>query len=507
MWTVRDALFNGTDAGRPALGAMLLAMLWMMGGLPASAQDATPAGPAAPAAGPKVSAAPADSRVGPVLADDRAPMPPPGPGGPMPPGERIPSQWYEAGYQATFLGQNLYRFRSPYQGSNSLRSRTEFEETNSHTAYLGVRPTRRLDLYLNPEWSRGRGISGTVGLAGYTSGEVIRAGIKEEIVLARSFGRWTVPVGKREEKVEAGENQIAGTRPAHRLVLTAGKLASTDLFDVNRYANNARTQFMNWTLITNGAYDYNADTRGYSRGLALEWAHPDGALRLGSFQMPTVANGPNLAGDLLHNRGDQIEGEVHPHLLRARHSPLVLRLLGYRNLAHMGNYRDALALARRAGTTPDITAVEKKGAVKYGFGLNFEQALGDEGNTGVFGRLGWDDGATETFAFTECDRTLSLGGQVSGAHWRRPQDHWAVGLVQNGLAAAHRDYLAAGGIGFQLGDGRLRYGPEQILETYYAYAVTRTVAFSPDYQWIRHPGYNRDRGPVSVFSFRVHWEF
>jgi hypothetical protein len=485
---------------------VLLAMFWCFGGLRASAQDTRSPAPVAPSSlEPSVSCQ-VPPRAG-TASNPEAPARSAASPAPAPPKPKAPAPWYEIGYQFTYIGQSLYRFRSPYQGPNSLRSHDEFEETNSQTVYLGVRPTRRLELYLNPEWSRGKGVGGAIGLAGYTSGEVIRAGIKEEIVLARYFGRWTVSVGKGEEDVEAGENQIPGSRPAHRLVFTAGKLASSDLFDVNRYANNARTQFMSWTLTSNGAYDYNADTRGYTLGIALEWAHPDWALRLGSFQMPTAANGPNLASDLSHNRGDQIEAELHPHLLGSAHAPLIVRLLGYRNLAHMGSYRAALALAQTTNTTPDITAVERKGAVKYGFGLNFEQPLADDGNTGLFARLGWDDGQTESFAFTECDRTISLGGQVSGARWRRPQDHWAIGLVQNGLSDAHRDYLAAGGIGFQLGDGRLHYGPEQILETYYSFQVTRTVTFSPDYQFIRHPGYNRDRGPVPVGAFRVHWEF
>lgn len=484
-----------------------VALPWLLIGRPAAAQSSS-----RPVS--DVSAAPSDSRASvPSAAALTAPGCTPGDGGSqetLPPSTaRKPAStpWYEVGFQTTLIGQNLFKFRSPYAGKNSLRSRGELKETDSYTLFLGVRPARAFELYVNPEWVRGKGIGGGAGLAGYTNGEVLRAGVKPEPVLARYFGRWIVPTGRGTESVEAGENKIPGPLPAHRLVLTAGKIAVTDLFDVNSYANSTRTQFMNWALINNAAYDFAADTRGYSRGVALEWLHPGGAVRLGSFQMPTVANGIKLAGDLIHNRGDQMEVELHLRLLGGKQMPAVFRLLGYRNLAHMGRYRAALALARQTGTTPDITAVEKKGAVKYGFGLNFEQALGDDGNTGVFGRWGWNDGRTESFAFTECDRTFCLGGQLSGARWHRPQDRWALALVQNELSAAHRDYLAAGGSGFQLGDGRLRYGPEQILETYYSYRLTSRATLSPDYQFINHPGYNRDRGPVSVFSFRVHWEF
>jgi carbohydrate-selective porin OprB len=263
---------------------------------------------------------------------------------------------------------------------------------------------------------------------------------------------------------------------------------------------------MNWTLINNGAYDYAADTRGYTQGIAAEWVHPDWALRIGSFQMPTEANGPSLSGDLIHSRGDQVEVELHPRLLRHR-DPMVMRITGYRNFARMGTYREALALAQQTGGVPDITAVRQRGNVKYGFLLNFEQPLGDDGNTGLFGRYGWDDGATESFAYTEVDRSACLGGQLSGARWHRPKDHLALGLVQNDLSGAHKDYLAAGGLGFILGDGKLNYGPERIIETYYNYQVANPLTLSLDYQFIANPGYNQDRGPVSVLSVRVHLEY
>ncbi len=426
------------------------------------------------------------------------------PGAPnLPPRALLP---YELGFQATLIDQQLFRFHSPYEGPNSLRSRNENEKSDTYTLYLGVRLTQGLEAYVNPEMARGNGISEALGLAGYTNGDVIRnPTLGQQPYLARYFLRETIATGQGEEKIEPGENQIEGLRPRHRLVLTFGKVGTNDIFDTNSYANNTRTQFMNWALINNGAYDYAADTRGYTQGFAAEWVNPDWALRLGSFQMPTEANGPNLSGDLIHSRGDQMEVELHPHLLR-KQSPFVMRLLAYRNFARMGSYREALALAAQTHTTPDITAVRKRGAVKYGFGLNFEQPLGDDGNTGLFGRYGWDDGATESFAYTEIDRTFCLGGQLSGARWHRPEDHLAIAFVQNDLSAAHRDYLAAGGLGFLLGDGKLNYGSEQIVETYYSYQLAKPLALSLDYQFINHPGYNRDRGPVSVLSLRLHLE-
>ena len=419
------------------------------------------------------------------------------------PGAVLP---YEVNFQATLIDQNLFKFRSPYSGPNSLRARSENEKSDTYTLYLGVRLFKVFEAFLNPEMARGNGISQAVGLAGFTNGDVIRnPTLGQDPYLARYFVRGTIPLGKGEEDITPGENQIVGKRPIRRIVVTGGKLGTNDIFDTNNYANSTRTQFMNWALINNGAYDYAADTRGYSQGVAVEWINPNFALRAGSFQMPKVANGTSLSPDLIHSRGDQMELELHPKLIR-RKGPFIARLLAYRNFATMGDYRQTLAFAQQTGATPDITATRRKGRVKYGFGFNFEQPLADEGGTAVFGRAGWDDGRTESFAYTEIDRTVCLGGQLSGKRWRRPDDRLALALVQNDLAGAHKDYLAAGGLGFLLGDGRLRYGPEQIVETYYSLQVLRPLTLSLDYQYINNPGYNRDRGPVSVLSARVHLE-
>jgi high affinity Mn2+ porin len=414
---------------------------------------------------------------------------------------------YELGLQATLIDQNMFKFHSPYEGPHSFLSRNENEKSDTYTLYMGVRLTQGFEAYLNPEMARGNGLSRTFGLAGFTNGDVIRnPDLGQEPYLARYMVRYIVSTGHGQEKVEASENQIEGMRPAHRLVLTFGKFAITDIFDVNSYANSTRTQFMNWALINNAAYDYAADTRGYTQGVTLEWVHPDWAVRFGMAQMPTEANGPNLSGDLIHSRGDQVELELHPHVLR-KTGPLITRLLAYRNFARMGDYQAALNLAQQTGTTPDITATRQRGNTKYGFGLNFEQPLGDDGATALFGRYGWDDGATESFAYTECDRTFCLGGQLSGARWHRPNDHLSLAVVQNDLSSVHKEYLAAGGIGFLLGDGKLNYGSEQIVETYYSCQLAKPLTLSLDYQFINNPGYNRDRGPASVVSVRAHLEF
>ncbi len=263
---------------------------------------------------------------------------------------------------------------------------------------------------------------------------------------------------------------------------------------------------MNWALINDPAYDYAADTRGYTQGVAAEWVEPAWTVRAGSFAMPRVANGIDLEPHFGRSRGDQVEFEYRNSFI-GRKPGGVLRLLAYRNLAAMGDYREAMANALETSTTPDITTTRKNARSKVGFGLNLEQPIADNGDTGVFARIGWDDGKTESFAYTEADDHLCVGGQVSGKHWKLPQDHMGVALVSDGLSAPHRDYLAAGGAGFILGDGKLNYGRENILETYYQRQLTPLLSLALDYQAIVNPGYNQSRGPVSVFSARMHMEF
>jgi high affinity Mn2+ porin len=420
---------------------------------------------------------------------------------------RQPPPPYQFNWQATLIVQSLFPFHSPYAGPNSLRSRREAQVTETDTLFLGARITRHSEIYLNPEWALGQGISGGLGLGSYSNADLIGpSSLRIYPYIARLNIRWRTATGKGAP-VEPTGRVIARTLPFRRIIVVAGRLAASDVFDANTYANDPRTQFMNKALSNNVAWDFAQDARGYTNGLALIWVNPPWALRVGSFQMPASAGGLHLSGDLLHNRGDQIQFDRKVRVIGGRTEPATLRLLAYRNLAHMGRYRAALAQARITDGPPDITAVGHEDAVKYGFGLNFEQALADGGATGLFGRWGWNDGATESFAYSEADRTFSLGGQLSGARWKRPDDRWGLAFAQNGLSAAHRDYLAAGGLGFVLGDGRLRYGTERMLEIYYAYQLSKLLALSLDYQAIQNPGFNRDRGPVSVLSLRLHAQF
>jgi carbohydrate-selective porin OprB len=298
-------------------------------------------------------------------------------------------------------------------------------------------------------------------------------------------------------------DQLPTIVSAHRIELTAGKLAASDLFDANRYANSTRTQFMNWGLFQNTAWDYAADTRGYTNGVALAWIAPAWALRAGSFQMPTEANGNHFDPSLRRARGDQVELALTPTWRALGTRAPTVRLLAYVNHARMGDYAEALAAARALGTAPDIVADDRPGRRKTGWGVNVEQPLGDDGDTGAFLRAGANDGRTESFVFTEVERHVSAGVQVSGRRWGRASDVVAVAGVRHALSALHRAYLEAGGSGFLLGDGRLRYGPEEIGEAYYRAQAGSYVQVSPDVQAIAHPGYNRDRGPAVVGGVRV----
>ena len=407
--------------------------------------------------------------------------------------------------QATAIWQYKPAFHSPYQGTNSLRGGTEDALSHSYSLYLGLRALPWVELYFCPEMVRGSGLSNALGLAGFTNGEVIRnPSLGGEPYIARAFARLTIPLSDETVELQPSQLEIGGTVPARRLEFVGGVLATNDLFDTNRYANSARTQFMNWALITNPAFDFAADTRGYSRGIAGTWYGDGTSVMAGIFQMPTVANGIELDSDVIHANGMQLEVDQDVTLLEGR--PLVLRALFYRNLARMGSYSKSLHLAREQGDTPVIAATAKRGRQKYGFVINVEQPLADDGNTGLFARLGWNDGANESFAFTEAERNVSVGAQIAGASWHRPDDRVGIAFDAEELGNLHAAYLGAGGLGFILGDGRLTRRPEIVTETYYLLQLLDWLAITVDYQFIDNPGYNRDRGPVSVVSLRGHIE-
>ncbi len=442
---------------------------------------------------------------GPVQAAQQADPPVPA-AGDKPGSQELPD-WVPRllGAQFTYIGQRLLAFPAAYSGPNSLKSTGDQQATDTYGLYFGSRLTRRLQAYFDAEMARGHAISKATGLAGLTNGDVIRQGtvnLGMGPYIARAYLRYLVPLGGDTAPVERGMDHFAGLEPTTRLEWKAGKFALTDDFDQNRYANTTRSQFMNWSLFNDTAWDYAADTRGYTFGVLAAWVHPTWTLRAASAQMPTMANGNVFDPKVGEARGDNLELQLGPW-----REATIVRLLAYENHGRMGIYRDAIDQALAAGGVPDIVADDREGRRKYGFGVNVEQPLADKGETGVFLRLGWNDGHTEDFVFTEADRMASGGVQVAGNTWGRAEDRVGLGLTLHGLSPDHRDYLAAGGLGFLLGDGALHYGLEEILELYYRFQLGKYWQVSPDAQYIRDPGYNQDRGPATVLSLRAnfHW--
>lgn len=342
------------------------------------------------------------------------------------------------------------------------------------------------------------------GLASPTNGDVVKAGngLPKDAYIARAYVQYLLPLGDGYTSVTRTQDQLPGQVPTSAFLFKVGKLAVGDDFDQNRYANSPRNQFESWALINDCAWDYPADTRGYTGGLVFGYMRPAWSLKFGVYRMPQRANQEALEWPLTRAHGDSMELDLMP-----ADSGTVIRLLVYRNVGRMGIYQDAINQALASGGKPDIVADRADGRVKHGFGLNLEQPLADGGDSGVFLRAGWNDGQTETFNLTEVDRTLSFGGQLSGAHWGLADDRLGVGLVIDGISAVHQRYLELGGCGFELCDGRLNYGHEAVIETYYRMQAGKYAQISPDIQFIENPGYNRDRGPAKVYGLRLHLQY
>ncbi len=411
--------------------------------------------------------------------------------------------WYSAHAQATVVTQVHNVFPSPYIGPRSLKPSEPAANTMTGTVFFATRlcESERNDtqLIFNPETAGGSGFSGTDGIAGFPNGEATRVGVENPTpYIARLYVRQTFGFGGEREWAPDENNQVAGERDVQRLSVIVGKLAAPDIADDNRYAHDPRTQFLNWALVYNGAWDYPANVRGYTYGVALDYNHSKNlSFSYGVFTEPAVANGAALDWHLLKAQGQVAEME---NRFEINERPGTLRLMTFLNHAHMGDYTEALQLMP---VDPDITKTRSY-RYKYGFCMSFDQALSDD--IGFFSRLGWNDGHTESWAFTEIDRTASAGFVMGGRWWCRPDDRIGLAGVLNGISGPHRAYLEAGGIGFIIGDGKLKYGLEQCLEMYYAWKVANGIVLTLDFQEIANPGYNTQRGPVEVGSIRVHWD-
>ncbi|WP_343528133.1 carbohydrate porin [Sphingomonas sp.] len=403
--------------------------------------------------------------------------------------------------QATVVAQGVGGFTSPYKGDNSLTPH-QVKETADVTAYIGARPWGGGEVWVNPEIDQGFGLSNTLGIAGFPSAEAYKVGRSEPYFrLQRAFFRQTFGLGGGREAVAAAANQLAGSRDRDRIVLTIGKFGVGDVFDTNAYAHDPRGDFLNWAVVDTGSFDYAADAWGYTTGIATEVYRGDWTWRAGLFNLSTIPNGERLE----HGFGQyQVDAEIeHRHQLAGR--PGSVRFGIFRNRGNFSRFDEALAYAATTGGAVDPSFTRRR-MTRIGGYMNMDQALTD--TLGLFARVGVSDGSIEPYDFTDIDRTAQIGGALTGKGWGRAQDRVGLALVANGISAEHRRYLAAGGLGVLVGDGRLpNAGAEEIAEVYYDVSLFRSLAVTLDAQYVENPGYNRDRGPAEVFALRVHGAF
>jgi len=413
------------------------------------------------------------------------------------------ARWWISG-QANVVFQTHPDFHAAYSGPNSLHANGEHATSNVETLYLGYQLGRGAEVLLDVESSGGRGLSDALGLAGFTNLDVVRnPELGQAPYIARVQFHQTLRLSAEDVEVDRSPLALATHAPARRLELRFGKLSTVDFFDANAVGSDSHLQFLNWTTDNNGAYDYAADTRGYTIGFLAEYQSAAWAFRFGEMLMPKVANGLDLDWNLRRARAENYELELRPALLKNRKS--VIRLLAYENHANMGDYREAVARFQSGiDARPTVENTRRQSTVKYGFAFNAEQSLPRD--LRAFLRLGWNEGRHESFAYTEVNSTLAFGADLLGARWHRKLDKLGIAAVSNGISTDHQRYLKLGGSGFLLGDGGLRYGRENIFEAYYAVHAWRGVFLTVDVQRIWNPGYNRDRGPVVVPGMRLHLE-
>jgi high affinity Mn2+ porin len=431
-------------------------------------------------------------------------LPAKGQGLTYPSGERV-AEDIRFNAQLTEFIQGYPSFRAGYSGMNSLPPGGQTRQTTSITGYLGVRmPWAGGEAYFNPEYFQGFGLAETLGMAGFTNGDAQKAGNKVGVLsIARLFLRQTFALGPETEWQEGGFNQLAGFTPTRKVVVTVGKFAAGDIFQASAYAGDPRRQFWNWSFWMAGAWDFAADVRGYTQGVALEIIpDPAWAIRYGALLMPSEPNGGDLP--LRMNNVSHVLEVAYQHRWFGR--PGAIKPFAYYTLGRMGKFQGALDIASVTGLSADdaVATTRRYGNSKWGYGILIDQELAD--NVGAFFRASWNDGRTETYAFTQIDRSIAFGLSLKGELWNRPGHSFGIAAAQNDLSAYHRQFLAAGGTGIIIGDGALRYGSERVMEAYYELPLFRDNVFlAANYQLIHNPGYNRDRaGPVHAFGMRLH---
>jgi high affinity Mn2+ porin len=403
--------------------------------------------------------------------------------------------------QFTYVEQETSGFNAPYRGANSLSPNSGAETTDA-TVYVGARLWPGAEAWLNGELDQGFGLADTLGAAGFPSGEAYKVGKNQPYArLPRAFLRQTFDLPGDVHPLEAEANQLRGTQSENRVVLTVGKFSVVDIFDTNQFAHDARMDFLNWSVIDAGTFDYAADAWGYTVGAALEWYFHEWTLRGGVFDLSDVPNSARLDPGF-HEFQTDLEIE-HRHEIANRSGRVLLTV--FESRGRMGLLDEAVAMAENSNMPVSIAAVRRYRS-RAGVSLSIEQQIAPD--LGAFIRAGKTAGNVEAYEFTDIDRTLAVGVSLQGSRWHRPGDTIGLAAVDNGISAARERYLNAGGLGILVGDGQLPHpGPEQIIETYYSAAVLKVVHISLDYQWIGHPAYNRDRGPASVIAVRLHAQF
>jgi high affinity Mn2+ porin len=413
--------------------------------------------------------------------------------------------------QTTFTVQGYPAIRSPFEGANSLPGAGQVRETWDATLFAGVRLWQGAEVWVEPEIDQGFGVADTHGAAGFPSAESYKLGFADPYArIQRYFIRQTIDLGGEPLKVDADVSQFAGSTTSNRLVLTIGKFAIVDMFDTNKYANNGKSDFMNWSLVNAGTFDYAGDAWGYSYGAAAEWYQDRFTVRGGIFDLSATpaggaANAPAYGLDPTFSQY-QMVGEIEErHELWGQ--PGKIKVTGFLSRGRAGSFQDALDLSFATGLdASDALAAVRKFQNRPGVSVNIEQQVTD--SFGVFARAGWSDGNVEPWDFTDVDRTVQAGVSIAGKSWGRPDDTVGIAGVVNGIAPIHAAYFANGGLGILIGDGQLpNPNLEQIVEAYYSYAITPTTKVSVDYQFIANPAYNTERGPVNVFTARFHWQF
>jgi len=422
------------------------------------------------------------------------------------PGSEAPAyEDWQAHFQATGIYSAYPAFSADYSGPESLNPHGQQRHTDTATAFLGARVWNGGEVYFNPEFSQGIGFNNTFGLAGFSNGEAQKSsGYTGKVIGERLFIRQTFGLGGETENIESDQNQLAGTKDISRITITAGKFAANDIFDNNTYSHDPRTQFLNWSLMESAAWDFPADARGFTKGAVAELNQKDWAVRFGSFIENEIPNGKETNPHGFTSLGNVAELEERYKLDK---KPGATRFLVFLNSGRMGKFGDALDISNATGEDINtaIAGTRKYGNIKYGFAINSEQKLTDD--LGAFARLSWNDGKTEDWSFTNIDRSLAVGLSLQGNRWGRNDDTVGLAGVMNGISKSQQEFLSDGGLGILIGDGKLNYGLESIIETYYSYKINKWISLTPDYQFVLNPAYNQDRGPVSIFSGRLHVEF